>query len=112
MIACHDIVNIVDSSWSHSDFSKVSGPNSTVSIFGLILREISWVNMIMNISISLIPFLIIILFEVLMGRMNRKVLADPRDQLQLFIDFVQKYVILFTDHTVTVAAISAKYLKS
>jgi len=44
--------------------------------------------------------------------MNRKVLADPRDQLQLFIDFVQKYVILFTDHTVTVAAISAKYLKS
>ncbi len=37
MIAGHDVVNVVDSSWSESDLEEISGPNTTVGVFGLIL---------------------------------------------------------------------------
>jgi len=68
--------------------------------------------MIVDISISFIPFLIIILFEVLMSWMDGKVLSNPGNQLQLLIYLVQKQIIFFTNHTMAVAAISGEYLKS
>lgn len=68
--------------------------------------------MVVNVSVSFIPFLIIILFEVLMCGVNCEVLSDPAGQLQLFVDFVQKQVVLFGDHTVTVSAVSGEYLEA
>ena len=37
VVASQYVVNIVDSSGSHPDFGKVSGPHTTVGVFGLIL---------------------------------------------------------------------------
>ena len=90
VVSCHDVVDIVDSSWSHSDFGEVRGPDTSISIFSLILRKVGWIYVIMDISISFIPFLIVILFEMMMSWMNCKVFANPRCQLELFIDFIQQ----------------------
>ena len=37
MVSSHDVVNVVDSSRSESDFKEISGPDTTVGVFGLIL---------------------------------------------------------------------------
>ena len=50
MIVCHDVVDIVDSSGSHSDFGEIGGPDTSISILGLILREVWGIYVIMNIS--------------------------------------------------------------
>lgn len=89
MIAGHDIVDVVDSSWSESDFEEISWPDSTVGVFSLILGIIWSVNVIMNISVSFIPLLIIILLEVLMCGVNGEVLSNPTGKLELFVYFVQ-----------------------
>ena len=68
--------------------------------------------MIVNVSVSFIPLLIIILFEVLMCGMDGEVFSDPTGQFQLLVDLVQKQVVLFGDHSVTVAAVSGKYLEA
>ena len=68
--------------------------------------------MVMDISVSFIPLLIIILLKVLMCGMDSKMFTDPTGQLKLFIDFFQKQIILFSDHAVTVAAVAREYLKS
>jgi hypothetical protein len=71
VISGKDVVNIVDTTGSHSDFREISGPYSSVGIFGFILRILRRIDSIMNISISVFPFLVIILFEVVMSRVNR-----------------------------------------
>ena len=37
MITGHDVVNVVDSSWSESDLEEISRPDTSIGIFGLIL---------------------------------------------------------------------------
>jgi hypothetical protein len=37
VIARHDVVDVVDTSRSQSDFGEVRGPDSSVRIFGLVL---------------------------------------------------------------------------
>ena len=51
MITSHDVIDIVDSSCSKSDFGEISGPDTTVGIFSLILREVRCIDVIMNVSI-------------------------------------------------------------
>ena len=68
--------------------------------------------MIVNVSVSFIPFLIIILLKVLMCGMDGEVFSEPAGQLQLFVNLVQQQVVLFGNHTVTVAAISGEYLET
>lgn len=106
MIPSHDVVDIVDSSWSQPYFGEISGPNTSVGILGLILGEIGRVNMVMDVAISFIPFLIVILFEMVMGWMDCEILSHPGSQFQLLVYFVQQQVILFADHAVTVGAVS------
>jgi hypothetical protein len=51
VISCHDVVDVVDTSRSESDFGEISGPDSSVGIFSLILWEIGGVDVIMNVSV-------------------------------------------------------------
>ena len=37
MVASHDVVNVVDSTRSESDLEEISGPDTTIGVFGLIL---------------------------------------------------------------------------
>ena len=53
MISCHNIVNVVDSSGSHSDFGEVDGPDSSVCIFCCILGEVGSIHVIVNVSLCL-----------------------------------------------------------
>lgn len=50
VISSHDVVDVVDTSRSHSDFGEIDRPYTTVSIFSLILRKIRCIDMIMDIS--------------------------------------------------------------
>jgi hypothetical protein len=50
VVASHNVVDIVDSSRSKSDFSEISWPYTSVGILGLILREVGSIDMIMNVS--------------------------------------------------------------
>jgi len=70
VISGKNIVDIVKTTGSHSNFREISGPNTSISIFSFILRIIRRINSIMNISISIFPFLVIILFEMMMSRIN------------------------------------------
>ena len=68
--------------------------------------------MVVDVSVSFIPLLIIILLEVLMCGVDGKVFSDPAGELQLFVDLVEKQVVLFGDHAVTVAAVSGEDLEA
>jgi len=57
VIASQDVIDIVDSSGSKSDFGEISGPDTTVSIFGLILWKVRCIDVIMNVSILFIIYL-------------------------------------------------------
>ena len=70
VIAGEDVVNIVLASWSESDFGEISGPYSPICVFGLILGEIGGVNSVVDQSVSFVPFLIVVLFEVVVGRVD------------------------------------------
>ncbi len=37
MIPGHDVVDVVDTSWSKSDLGEVSRPHTTIGVLGLIL---------------------------------------------------------------------------
>lgn len=111
VVAGHNVVNVVDSSGSESDFEEVSGPDTTVGVFGLILREVRGIHMVVDVSVSFIPLLIIILLKVLMCGVNCEVFSNPAGQLQLFVDLVQKQVILLGNHTVAVSAVSSEDLE-
>lgn len=70
VISGKDIVDIVNTTGSHSDFREISRPDSSISVFGFILRIVWGVDSIMDISISVFPFLVIILFEMMMSRVD------------------------------------------
>jgi len=112
VIPGHDVVDVVDSSWSESDLEEISGPDTTVGVLGLILGEVRCVHVIVDVSVSFIPLLIIILLEVLVGRVDGKVFADPTGKLELFVYLVEEQVVLLGDHAVTVAAVSGEDLEA
>ena len=50
VVSSQDIIDVVDSSWSKSDFGEVSRPNTTIGIFSLILRKVRSVNVVVDVS--------------------------------------------------------------
>ena len=72
--------------------------------------DISTINKL--IPVSLVPFLIIELFVMMMCRMDCKMICNPSRQLKLLINFVQQKIILFSKYTVAVCEIFSKNLKS
>ena len=77
VIAGHNVINIVDVSGSESDLEEISGPYSAIGIFSLILRVVRSIDVIVNVSVSFVPFLVVILFKVLMSWVNGEVFSDP-----------------------------------
>ena len=112
VVACHDVVDIVDSSWSHSDLGEIYGPDTAVGIFCLILGEVGGVDMIVDEAITLIPLLIVILLEMVVSGMDSEVLSNPGGQFQLFVCLVKKQIVLFTHHTVAVCAVACEDLET
>lgn len=68
--------------------------------------------MVMDVPITLIPLLVVVLFVVVVGRVDCEVLGHPSRQLQLLVDLIQQIVILLTDHTMTVATVPSENLES
>ena len=112
MIPGHNVVDVVDSSGSESDFGEVNWPDPAVSILGLILGVVGGVDMVMDVSVTFIPFLIVILLEVLMGGVDGEVFGHPCRQLDLFVDFVKQEVVLLADHAVAVCAVASENLEA
>lgn len=88
MISRKYIINIIDSSWPHPNLRKVSRPYSPIGILGFIYTIISRIDPIMNDSISVFPFLVIILLEMVMSRIDAEH-SDHISQLYLPIGLVQ-----------------------
>jgi hypothetical protein len=44
VVACQDVVNVIDPTRSHSDFGEVSRPNSSIGIFCLVLGIVGRIN--------------------------------------------------------------------
>lgn len=50
VVASHDVVDVVDSSGSEPDFGEVSGPDTSVGILGLVLREVGRIDVVMDVT--------------------------------------------------------------
>ena len=94
MIASHDVVDIVDTSRPHPNFSEVNGPGSSIGVLGLILGKVRSINMIMDVSellllylyivfavpITFVPLLVVKLFVMVMSRVDGEILSHPSRQ--------------------------------
>lgn len=112
VVASEDVVDVVAASWSHSDFEEVGGPDSSVGVLGLILTEVGWVHFVVDVSVSFVPLLVVILFEVLMGWVDGEVLAHPSGELQLLVDLVEEDIVFLGDHSVAVTTVPAENLET
>lgn len=112
VVARHDVVDVVDASWSHSDLAEVCGPDTSVGILCLILTVVRRIHPIVNVPISLIPFLEVVLLEVLVGWMDLEVLGNPCGQLKLLVSLVQQVIVLLGVHAMAVAAILGENLET
>lgn len=112
MVACHDVIDVVVASWSHSDLAEVCWPDTSIGILGLVLTVVCGIDSVVNIPISLIPFLEVVLLEVLVGWVDLEVLGNPGGQFELLVSLVQQIVVLLRDHTVAVAAILGENLET
>lgn len=72
MVASQDVVDVVDSSRSESDLGEVRGPDTSIHVLGMILGEIVGVDVIMDITSSLIPFLVVVLLKMMVAWTNRE----------------------------------------
>ena len=50
VVPCHDIVDIVDSSRSHSDLGEIYRPHTSIRILRLILRHVGRIDVVMDVS--------------------------------------------------------------
>lgn len=74
VISCQNVVDVVDSTWSISNLREISRPNSSIGILGLILGDVVGIDVVMNIPGSLVPFLVVELFKVMVSWSDGKVL--------------------------------------
>lgn len=70
MVASQDVVNVIESSRTEFDLGEISGPHSSVGVFGFFLGVIRRVDAIVNETVTVFPFLVIVLFKVVMGRVD------------------------------------------
>lgn len=70
-----NIINVSKASRSKSNFGEISGPNSLICVFSLILWVVRRINSVVNNSVSFIPFLVVVLFKVVVSRVNSEILA-------------------------------------
>ena len=68
--------------------------------------------MVMDVSVSFVPLLIVILLVVVVSRVDSEVLGNPGRQFDLFIDFVKEQIVFFGHHAVTVGTVLGKDLKT
>lgn len=111
MVTSQDIVDVVNSSRSHSDLGEISWPGTSVGVFGSILGHIWRVDSIVNVSVSLIPFLVVVLLEVVMSWTDGEH-TDHIGELELSISFIKKGIVLLLHNTVTVCAVSGEDLET
>jgi len=76
VVTSQDVEDIVDTTGSESNLGQINGPNTTISILTLILREIRRIDSVVNNSISFIPFLLVVLLIMVMSRMDGEVADD------------------------------------
>ena len=111
MISCGDVVDIIETTRSELDLGEISWPDTSVSILSLILGEIWWIDVIGDDSISFVPFLEVVLLEMLMSRVDSEI-TDHLCELELLVSLVEEIIVFLVDHTMTVTAISRKHLES
>ena len=111
MVTSQDVVDVIDATWSKSNLREISWPGTSVGILGSVLREIRWVYSVVDIPVSLIPFLVVVLFEVMVPWTYREH-TNHICRLELTVCFVQECIVLLLHNTVTVCTVSGENLES
>ena len=70
MVTGQNVVDVVDAAWSQFDLGKVGGPHPSVGILGLLLGVVGGVDPVVDDPVPVLPLLVIILFEVVVGRVD------------------------------------------
>ena len=70
MIPSQNVIDVVDSSRSEPDFGEIRRPHTSISVLSLLLRVVRSVDTVVDQSVTVLPFLIVILFEMVMCRVN------------------------------------------
>jgi len=107
VITGQEVIDIVNTSGSKFDLRQINGPDTTVSVLSLILRVVGRVDSIVGKSVSVIPFLVVVLLEMMMGGMDGEV-ADEGSEFKLFVGLVEQDIVFLEDHTVTVGTVSSE----
>ena len=72
VVACQDVVCIVQTSWSESDLGEIRWPNTSVHVLGVVLRNVVRVDKVVDVPWSLVPLLEVILLVVMMAGGQRE----------------------------------------
>lgn len=110
MIASEDVIDVVNASRSKTDLREISRPYSSIRVLSFIYGIIGRIYPIMDNPIPILPFLVVVLFEVMMGRVNAEH-SHHVGQFDLFISLVQKGIIFLVDHTMTVSTVTSEHLE-
>ena len=110
VIASEDVVDVVDSSWSKPNLREIGWPHSSVGILSLINRVVGGIYPVVDDSVSILPLLVVVLLEVVMGWVDTKH-RHHIGQLYLSVGLVQQSVILLVEHAMTVPTVPSEYLE-
>lgn len=107
-----DVVHVIESTGTHTDLGEIGWPHTTISVLGLILREVGGVNSIVDVSITFVPLLVVVLLEVMVRWVNREGPSYQGCQLQLTVSLIEQDVVLLVHDTVTVTTIPSEHDES
>jgi len=111
MITGQNVVNVVDSSRSESDFGEIRGPYASICVLGLLLGVVGGVNAVVDESVTVLPLLVVVLFEVVVGRVDAEQ-AYNACKFQLGVSLVKNQVVFLVNHTVAISAVFSEDLES
>lgn len=111
MVTGQDVIDVINTTASHPNLTEVCGPDSTVSVFSLVLREVWWVHTVFNTSVSFVPFLVVVLLVVVMGWVNGEH-GDHFGELELLVASVEDLVVFGVDVAVAVTAVFGEDLET
>lgn len=67
VVTGQDVVDVVESSGSVTDLGEVSGPHPAVGVLALLLGVVGGVNTVVDQTVTVLPLLVIVLFEVMVS---------------------------------------------
>ena len=113
VIASQQVIRVVDVSWTvGSSLGEVLGPESSVSVLGVVHGKVWRPDSVMNSSLSEVPLLEEVAFVLLVARVDFAEEDHLVHEFPLFETLVDEQVVFFVDGSVAALAGSNEHLES